>query len=289
MAEIQKILVPVDFSDAAANAVRYAEALAARFNAHVTMLHVAPPIHFGFAMVQPTERRYEELARHRNQTLRSVFEGFPADPPLRRPVRRELAEGEPSEEIVRCAHDEGFDLILMPTRGNSPIKRWLIIGSVTSKVLHEAECPVLAGVEFDKGRGPTALTQILCAIDLGSQSTRVLCWASGLARQFDARLTVVHATAGAGDTAEDFFDESWRTTLKSRVHRKIVDLMRQGGVDGDIVIEAGDPHKVVARTARGLDAGLVVIGRGVSDGLLGRLRAHAYEIIRQAPCPVVSV
>jgi nucleotide-binding universal stress UspA family protein len=38
-----------------------------------------------------------------------------------------------------------------------------------------------------------------------------------------------------------------------------------------------------------LEADLVVIGRGASSGMLGRLRTNAYSIIRQSPCPVVSV
>ena len=36
---------------------------------------------------------------------------------------------------------------------------------------------------------------ILCAVDLGSQSSRTLCWAAVLAREFGARLTLMHVTA----------------------------------------------------------------------------------------------
>jgi nucleotide-binding universal stress UspA family protein len=45
----------------------------------------------------------------------------------------------------------------------------------------------------------------------------------------------------------------------------------------------------VPEVAERVGAGLIVIGRGVHTGVLGRLRAHAYEIIRNAPCPVLSV
>jgi nucleotide-binding universal stress UspA family protein len=289
MADIRKILVPVDFSDSATEAARYACALSLRFDAAITMLHVAPPIQFEFAMAQPTEKRYLELAEHRSRAVRHAFDGFIQNASVPCSIRREVVEGEPAEEIVRRAHQDGYDMVVMPTRGSSPVKRWLMIGSVTSKVLHEAECAVLAGVDFAHRHDPLKLDHIVCAVDLGPQSERVLCWGAGLARQFGAKLTMVHAAPGAGEADEDFFDPSWRMTLKGRLHERIEALANKAGVEGEIVVETGDPHKVVARVARRTSADLVAIGRGVSGNLLGRLRAHAYEIIRQSPCPVVSV
>ena len=77
--------------------------------------------------------------------------------------------------------------------------------------------------------------------------------------------------------------------LNARLRERIAQLQERTGAEGDIVVDSGDPHKLVARTAETLGADLVVIGRGVSADLLGRLRAHAYEIIRLSPCPVVSI
>jgi nucleotide-binding universal stress UspA family protein len=54
-------------------------------------------------------------------------------------------------------------------------------------------------------------------------------------------------------------------------------------------VEAGDVSKVVAHLAGELKADLLVIGRKSEAGVLGRLEMTAYSIIRQSPCPVVSV
>jgi nucleotide-binding universal stress UspA family protein len=286
---IRNILVPVDFSEISADAARYASAFGRTFNASVSLLHVAPPVHFDFAMVQPTERRYRQLASHRNETIRGAFERFPRDPGLQVEPARHMAEGDAAEEIVRFAHDQGFDMIVMPTRGCGPIQRWLMIGSVTLKVLHEAECPVLSGVDFANRRDGLRLDHVICAIDLGPQSRKVLCWASGLARLTGSGITILHAIPGAGEAEDDYFDESWRMTLRERARERIASLAAETGAKGDIIVETGDAHKVVAQAARRLRADLITIGRGVSHDLLGRLRAHAYEIIRQSPCPVVSV
>ena len=87
----------------------------------------------------------------------------------------------------------------------------------------------------------------------------------------------------------DPLDAKVWSTYREAFREKIQTVMRENEVEGDIVIEPGDPHKVVSQVAADLKSGVVVIGRGVSSDLLGRLRAQAYEIIRRSPCPVLSV
>lgn len=53
-----------------------------------------------------------------------------------------VAEGDPAQEIVEAARDQAADLIVMGSRGMSPIQG-LLLGSVTNRVLHQAERPVL--------------------------------------------------------------------------------------------------------------------------------------------------
>jgi nucleotide-binding universal stress UspA family protein len=66
-------------------------------------------------------------------------------------------------------------------------------------------------------------------------------------------------------------------------------LQQRFGTEAELVVEAGDPPKVICEMAQRQPAGLLVIGRGSAAGVFGRLRANAYAIIRQSPCPVVSV
>ena len=51
----------------------------------------------------------------------------------------------------------------------------------------------------------------------------------------------------------------------------------------------GSVSRAVQQAAIGHDADLIVIGRGVIQKTLGRLRSGAYSIIREAPCPVISI
>jgi nucleotide-binding universal stress UspA family protein len=69
----------------------------------------------------------------------------------------------------------------------------------------------------------------------------------------------------------------------------LAELQAAASSDAEVRIDAGDAPAVVCQMAKDLAADLLVIGRGSASGIFGRLRANAYSIIRQAPCPVVSV
>jgi hypothetical protein len=57
-------------------------------------------------------------------------------------VEHRLADGNPSEEILRQARDTGCDLIVMGTHGRRGLGR-LLLGSVAEEVMRKAPCPVL--------------------------------------------------------------------------------------------------------------------------------------------------
>jgi nucleotide-binding universal stress UspA family protein len=290
---IERVLVPIDFSETAAGAARYADALAQRVNARVTLLHVVPPLSFDYAMAEPPESRAQEMRHERIGAAERALAAFPslspserASAPAREPIRA-VVEGDAAEQILANAKDA--DLIVMPTRGRSALQRWLTIGSVTQRILHDAECPVLAGVDFSHAGVPLRLDHILCAVDLGEKTHSVLAWGAGLSRALGAQLSIVHAMPPLGEAVGDVIDPGWRPTLQSRLRDRVATAAAAAGAEGEVIVEPGEPHSVVAATASRLGARLVIIGRGVSHDLIGRLRAHAFEIIRQSPCPVVSL
>lgn len=283
----RKILCPVDFSEATAAAARYAAAWARRDQADLTLLHVTPLPDFGYSLAAPEASRMAQFTEHRNETVRQALDMFPGGADLGHPVRRFVAAGDPAEQILRAAKDGGYDLIIMPTHGVGAIRRWLLVGSVTTKVLHAAECAVLAATEFQPDA--PALRHIICALDLIADNRRILCAAAGLARETGATLTAVHAIPGAGQDLAEYFDEAWRSTIQSRATQSLTRLLEETGANGQALVEAGPPEQVVSEAASRAGADLVVVGRATANGVLGRLRAHTYEIIRRAPCPVLSV
>ena len=130
---------------------------------------------------------------------------------------------------------------------------------------------------------------VLCAVDLGKQSCAALRWAGLFAREFNAHLSVVHAVPTAKDHPNIYSDPDWKFELTRVAKEKIQALLDTLELEGSITVIPDEVPFAVSSTAKQDDADLLVIGRSVEDGMLGRLRTNAYSIIRQSPCPVVSV
>lgn len=137
MLPIRTILYPTDFSTHAEFAFGMACALARDYGARLIVTHImmrpAPPYtEFGPIVPEPTVPIAE---------LREKLEALkPTDSSV--PVEYRLIEGDPSEEIVSFARENGVDLIVMGTHGRTGVGR-LLMGSVAELVLRRAPCPVL--------------------------------------------------------------------------------------------------------------------------------------------------
>ena len=93
-------------------------------------------------------------------------------------VKRVLLYGDPAHEIVKYADSEKADLIVLPTHGYGPFRRFLL-GSVTAKVLHDAQCPVWTGVHTEETARLDSVSfgRILCALDPWNSDDNALSWA----------------------------------------------------------------------------------------------------------------
>src|SRR5207244_12178624 len=90
--------------------------------------------------------------------------------------------------------------------------------SVTAQVLHDVNIPVLTGVHLEKAVSAksTRLRRIVCALDLGPDSTKVLRWASGLAAQLNAVLTATHVVTGFDFPGEGYGPPDWVRLAKKK-------------------------------------------------------------------------
>ncbi|HWQ52112.1 MAG TPA: universal stress protein [Bryobacteraceae bacterium] len=289
MRSLSKILLPVDFSERSLGAARYARLMACRFGSELTLLHVLTPPHYEFGALEIGGSMLTELYTSRSAQVEKELDGFLQAELSGINVRRLVLEGDPARRIVEFAHQEQMGLIIMPTHGYGHFRRF-ILGSITAKVLHDADCPVWTGVHMEEAPPADApvLREILCAIDLGPQSGKTLEWAAAIQKGFGARLTVIHVPTCSADSATHPAPDH-RAEMEARVRSDIAALQEQAGTQAEVVIEPGDPPKVICGAAARLRAGLLVIGRGSAGGVFGRLRTNAYAIIRQSPCAVASV
>ncbi len=286
---LSRILVPVDFSERSRGAARYAEALHEVFGSRLTLLHVVPPPHYEFGALELAGSVLEEQFRCRAELASKDLESFMAEELPAPDTERLVREGDPAGLIIEQAHTSGAGLIVMPTHGYGPFRRF-ILGSVTAKVLHDADCPVWTGVHMETPSSHDVhFRQVTAAIDLGSQSERTLMWAARFANDCSARLALVHAMPALEGRAAESYDAECRARVEASVRQEVAELQQRLKIEAPLHVQSGDPARTVCEIAADLESDLLVIGRGSAAGVFGRLRANAYSIIRQSRCPVVSV
>jgi nucleotide-binding universal stress UspA family protein len=141
------LLVPTDFSENAAHALRLAIRMARHAQARITLLHVGivpqaatfdyPA--YGVPIPDALLDLQREMAKERQAMLeRLAHEEIPDDVPWDARVR----DGYPPDEILAEARVAGYDLLVMGTHGHTGLKH-VLLGSVTERVLRQSPIPVL--------------------------------------------------------------------------------------------------------------------------------------------------
>jgi nucleotide-binding universal stress UspA family protein len=277
MFPLKQIVFPVDFSPRCAGAARYVEALAGRFEAKVKLIHVVDSSGYFPATIEYGGSSWLDFQAQRVELSKRMLDSWLVPEFRYVEAERIVVEGDPASSIVSCAHSEPGSMIVIPTHGLGPFRRFLI-GSVTAKVLHDAHCPVWTGVHLEDSPplDEISFRRIVCGVDLGPHTETLLRFASALREEYDAELTLVHAAPVSKHVEE--------------MRKPLQDWAKALGFPAGTCLGHGDPAEVLRQAVLGHNAQLVIIGRGqITEEGLGRLRTHSYSIIRQSPCPVISV
>lgn len=141
---IQHILVPVDGSDVSKEVLSQAKRFANRPDTRITILQVLEPMQgWEKRLAFGPKRPFEEIAQIRKEkALAYLAEAGEELTDLQISVTTKLYEGNVAASILKIAEEDKIDLIVMGTHGYGGAARWLY-GSVTSRVLHNADCPLL--------------------------------------------------------------------------------------------------------------------------------------------------
>lgn len=285
MPNIKHILFPIDFSDRCSTGVPFVEEMARRNGAKVTLISVAHPYFTGgleaAPMIDP-QLILDDVKVQLDNTFTNDFAGVTVD--------RVAMLGDPAREITDFVAANKVDLVMMPTHGYGPFRQ-LLLGSVASKVLHDSHVPVWTAAHTGEAadRTHTAMRRILCAVDTNPASIELMRWAAGLCKNLGAALRLVHAVPSIEAWPERQMDQEFEETLRENARRTIQNLEKAADIDVPVCVGAGTVPDVVRQEALQHGSDLVIIGRGALQETLGRLRTHSYGIIRNAPCPVLSV
>lgn len=188
--EIRTILVPTDFSEAANNAFFYAANLAWSLQAKLIAMHVyyVAPVAEGVAPADFMEKLHAEKV----EAAEKQFQNYKYD--LMRVLGDEVSfeyliePGYAPDQILSKSNNHTADLIVMGTLGQESMAE-KILGSVTTRVIEHALCPVMAvpkGVQYEPVR------HILFASNLEETDTAILDQLLSYGETFGANISCLH-------------------------------------------------------------------------------------------------
>jgi len=147
--KVERILVPLDFSDCSFDALEYAVVVAQQAKASLMLLHVVEPVSYGLDFSFTNIGTREQV---RSTWMKRLEELTSALKAAHVPAESQLRGGLPSDSILDSAQALPCDLIVMGTHGRRGISH-VLSGSVAEAVLRKAQCPVLTVRSLKFGPG----------------------------------------------------------------------------------------------------------------------------------------
>lgn len=286
MLPFRKILFPVDYSDSSCALVPYVREMVNHYNAELTLLHAYSPDYLAYTRLAP---KYMDLGTTSDTFEKERIEEFARDAFPQRHVETMAILGEPGAVIQNAVKHHGTDLVMLPTHGRGLVRRALL-GSVTTKVLHDVDAAVWTVTHAGLGRNPENghYKSVLCAIDQSDSAEAVLKAAVSLATGFRAQLRIVHAIEVPPPTTEVDFSP-YRKLMEDEADFRLRELKGSLQIDAPHSVEEGPAAVALHDEAIRRKVDLIVTGRGHSQDIFAGILSRLYSVIREAPCPVLSI
>jgi nucleotide-binding universal stress UspA family protein len=246
----ERIMVPLDGSNAAEMVLPYAEEIAIKFNAAIALVSVAEPA------PAESDHLYRAYLKTIQEKVRAELSDWGARPGTR--VDVEVLFGKPAEKILTYAANKNVSLVVMASRGRSGEGPWLL-GNIASKVLRATTKPVLlirkeAPVEGLQRKG--LLRRILVPLDGSRVAEQIVPQALGLARVTEGDVILFHVyesliTMISGDALTPLSKEEAREANKHREEeakgylRTVSVPLREKGLMVSEVVACGNPADAI--------------------------------------------
>lgn len=145
---LEKILVPIDFSEGSKKALQYAIPLARQHEAAITLLHVSPSLSYagGEYGILDYSSAEAEMRSKAETELRALLK---AEVGKAITAQAAVRTGTPRNDIIAFAKNLPADLIVIATHGRTGLKH-VLLGSVAEHVVRYAPCPVLVVRERER-------------------------------------------------------------------------------------------------------------------------------------------
>jgi nucleotide-binding universal stress UspA family protein len=135
-----KILVPVDGSDNSYRALDAALFLSEKLGSNITVIHVMEDVPVLYIESQKLLSELLENYKKEKQDILSKCSEIATKKGVT--IKTVLLQGNPASIILGFSKKEKYDIVIMGSRGMGKFKE-IILGSVSSKIVHHSSCPVM--------------------------------------------------------------------------------------------------------------------------------------------------
>jgi nucleotide-binding universal stress UspA family protein len=297
-ARFKSILVPLDASPLAEQAIPVAVAIAERARCKIKLVLVHQPL---LAIEPGPAYTKMELAMRKadRDYLRSV--AAPLRERLGRALSSAILQGPVAPTLARYIRELGTDLVVMTTHGRGGIRRaWL--GSVVDRLIRTSEAPILVvrPTEPKAAEPSVGLTEILVPLDGSPLAEVVLEPVATLARLWDAEISLVQIVRPVILTSDPplpfptGYSEQMTATRRTEALdyiRDVAERLREAGVKASgVAVVGGGIAETLIDLARPDKVSLVAVATHGRGGLRRMvLGSVADKLVRAAEVPVLVV
>lgn len=295
----QRILVGIDFSPSSEAAVKQATWLARQCDATITLAHTLPDLRravdsvsyqakvdlfYGEGSVFQREVRRESDAR-----MRRMIENLNAVDLV---VNYETLLGAPYTEITYAVQQEGYDIVLVGTRGLAAWQR-LFVGSTARRLIRK--CPSSVWTVKAEHVGPPK--SVLAATDFSEMSRRAVLEGLWVAQRASAQFHLLHVI-DSEDVPEDIISRipqgsSLRHEINEEAKRRFDEFVESLNTDPDQIqrhLSFGTPWQEIGRLALHLNVDLIALGTVGRSGIKGVLLGNTAEkVLNTCDCSILTV
>jgi nucleotide-binding universal stress UspA family protein len=188
----ERMLVPLDGSPLAECVLPHVIAMAASLRASVTVLHVCEPQggHDAAKPVNAITWQFKTVeAEAYLEGITTRLRGAGVD------VQSQRLEGRAGEQIVAYAHQQGIDLILLSSHGQSGLTGWNV-SSVVQKIIARGRVSTMIVRAYQPAAaelGGLSYSRLMCPLDCSQRAGHILPVAAALARAYGAQVLLAHA------------------------------------------------------------------------------------------------
>lgn len=273
--EVNKILIPIDFSETSQLALDHAVYMAELFGAEIIFLHVFETFSYQMEISQMLIQSVKV-----GDVVKEKLESLAQDTFKKSGVKvsTEMATGSVAANVVETAERLGVDVIIMGTHGASGFEEFFV-GSNAYKVVTKSAVPVLSVQTHSNKVG---YKNVVVPIDSSKESRQKLRYAATLAQKYNSSLHILSLITDPGEDTDHKFNI---------IEDQIAAFLNENEVAFDMKRLTGDNiAKMTMDFANEIEADLIIIMTEQEPNIAGFiLGQYAQQVVNHSKIPVLSI